>query len=258
MVEKEQKNNPLVSVIMPAYNAEDFIGQAIRSVLNQSISDFELLVIDDGSDDGTKAMVEAISQTDGRVRLLPNETNMGAGRSRNRGFDLCAGQYVALLDSDDYWEPAFLEKMLAKLRKTNADLVYCSYAMVDEQGSKVCNDFIVPEQTDFEHCMIRNVISCSSVLFARRTVDTYRFPTDLYHEDIALWFRMLREGCVARGVPEVLAAYRQRSGSKTSSKLKSAIRRWPIYRSYLGLSVPKSLWLMVQYGFYGLIKYKRR
>ncbi len=249
---------PLVSVVMPAYNAESFIEEAILSVLSQSITALELLVIDDGSSDGTVSLVESFCQKDSRVRLILNETNMGAAGSRNRGLDLCTGKYVALLDSDDYWKPGFLEKSIAKAEQTNAELVYCSYELVDEQGRKVCNDFIVPEQTDLEHSLIRNVISCSTVLIARRAVDTYRFPLGLYHEDIALWFRMLKEGCAARGIPEVLAAYRQRSGSKTSSKLKSAVRRWPIYRSYLGLSVPKSLWLMVQYGIYGLIKYKRK
>lgn len=249
--------NPLVTVIMPAYNAAGFIRQAIESVLCQTVSDLELLVIDDGSKDETRQIVEQLCNRDCRVHLLINEKNCGAGGTRNRGMDLSKSPYTALLDSDDYWKPQMLEKLIKCLEQTGADLAYCSYELVDEEGKKVCNDFIVPEETDFERSAVRNVISCSSVVFARSVVDRYRFPRDVYHEDIALWFQMLREGMVARGVTEVLATYRQRADSKTAGKLKSAMHRWSVYRKHLGLSVWKSAGFMVRYARYGLQKYKR-
>ena len=248
---------PLVTVIMPAYNAADFIREAIESVLCQTVSDLELLVIDDGSADDTPQIVEQICAKDPRVHLITNVRNLGAGGTRNRGLDLSSSPYTALLDSDDYWKPEMLQKLIERLEQTGADLAYCSYELVDEQGKKVCNDFIVPEDTDFERSAVRNVISCSSVVFSRSVVKKYRFPTNVYHEDIALWFRMLLDGMVARGVPEVLAGYRQRAGSKTSGKLKSACRRWTVYRKYLGLSIPKSISFMVRYAWYGAQKYKR-
>lgn len=250
-------NIPMVTVVMPAYNAADFIRQAIESVLRQTVTDLELLVIDDGSSDNTCDIVRALSQQDHRVRLLVNEKNLGAGGTRNRGLSLSESPYTALLDSDDYWEPELLQKLIGCIENNSADLAYCSYALVDEQNKKVCNDFIVPEETDFESSAVRNVISCSTVVLTRRVVEKYRFPENVYHEDIALWFKMLREGVVARGVPEVLAAYRQRAGSKTSGKLKSAALRWRVYRNYLGLPVVESAGFMVRYAWYGLQKYKR-
>lgn len=249
--------NPLVTVIMPAYNAAGFIQQAIESVLCQTVSDLELLVIDDGSADETRQTVEQLCARDCRVHLLINEKNRGAGGTRNRGLELSKSPYTALLDSDDYWHPRLLERLIGCLENTGADVSYCSYELVDEAGKKVCNDFIVPDKTDFEHCAVRNVLSCSSVVFARTVVDRYRFPANVYHEDIALWLQMLRDGIVARGVPEVLAAYRQRADSKTAGKLKSAVRRWSVYRGYLGLSVWKSAGFMARYALYGLQKYKR-
>lgn len=248
---------PMVTVIMPAYNAAAFIQQAIESVLGQTVSDLELLVIDDGSADNTCDIVRALSQKDQRVRLLVNEKNLGAGGTRNRGLSLSKSTYTALLDSDDCWKPQMLQKLIGCIEQTGADLAYCSYELVDEAGKKVCNDFIVPPKTDFESSAVRNVISCSSVVFTRSVVDRYRFPEDVYHEDIALWFKMLRDGIVANGVPEVLASYRQRSGSKTSGKLKTAVLRWSVYRKYLGLSVFKSAGFMIRYAWYGLRKYKR-
>lgn len=246
----------LVSVVMPACNCEKFIEEAVRSVLNQTVRDLELIVVDDGSTDATKTVVEKLAGEDPRVRLVVNEENMGVAKSRNHGLDLCCGTYTALLDSDDYWNEDFLEKMIGCAEQTRADIVYCSYELVDENGKKVCNDFMVPEQASYEYSLIRSVITCSTVLLTKDMVKRYRFPYDVYHEDIALWFRMLKEGAKACGVTQVLAAYRQRSGSRASNKVKSAIRRWAVYR-HLGIGVPKRLWLLLRYSIYGVIKYKR-
>ena len=257
MYKNEHNAEPLVSVIMPAYNAAPFIEEAILSVINQTVQDFELIVINDCSTDNTGNVVEAIADKDRRVRYFCNETNIGVAKTRNRGLDLFRGKYVALLDSDDYWESEFLEKMLRRAQETGADIVYCSYSLVDEQRENICDDFIVPLTTTFEDSIVRSVITCSTVLITAELARNNRFPTDIYHEDIAMWFRILREGGTARGVTEVLAAYRQRSGSRSSNKLKSAARRWPIYRKFLGMTLLQSVCAMIRYGYYGLIKYKR-
>lgn len=253
---EETKRAPLVSVIVPACNAEAFIEEAMTSVLEQTVSDLELIVIDDGSTDGTRTVIERIAGQDARVRVVINEENLGVAKSRNHGMDLSRGAYIALLDSDDYWDKDFLEKMIARGKQTNADIVYCSYALVDENGRRVCNDFLVPEQASYEYSLIRSVITCSTVLMTKQIAEKYRFPYDVYHEDIALWFRMLKEGARAFGVTEILAAYRQRDGSRSSGKFKSAIRRWSVYR-YLDICGPKCLWLMFRYSVLGLKKYKR-
>ena len=249
--------SPLVSVIMPAYNAERFVEEAINSVISQTLTDWELLVIDDCSTDDTQRIVAEFAEKDSRIQFLVNEANMGVAETRNKGLALCRGQYIALLDSDDYYKPDMLQKMVECATKTKADIVYCSYELVDEQGKKVCNDFVVPEQTDFEHSLVRSVITCSSVLIACELVKNNRFPTGLYHEDIALWFQLLRDGAKACGVTEVLAGYRQRSGSKSANKWKSAARRWTIYRKHLKMPMYKCFGYMVGYAYYGIIKYKR-
>ena len=164
---------------------------------------------------------------------------------------------MALLDSDDYWKPTLLEKMIARAEETTADIVYCSYEMVDEQGEKVCNDFVVPPETSFEESIVRSVITCSTVLMTSKLAKENRFPVNMYHEDIALWFQLLRDGAVARGVPEVLAAYRQRRNSRSADKLITACRRWPIYRKHLCLPFFRSIGVMIRYGYYGLIKFRR-
>ena len=252
-----QYTKPLVSVIMPAYNAEPFIAEAIGSVQAQTVSDWELIVLDDGSSDQTLAILSDFAEKDPRIRLFVNEENMGVARTRNRGLDLVQGKFIAFLDSDDYWKPHMLQTMLARAEETKADIIYCSYELVDEQGQKVCNDFIVPPATTFEESIVRSVITCSTVLTTAALLKNNRFPTNMYHEDIAMWFLILRDGAMARGVPEVLAAYRQRADSRSAGKLTSACRRWPIYRKHLGLPFLQCVKTMIRYGYYGMKKFKR-
>lgn len=257
MIMNMSNSKPLVSVIMPVYNTASYIEEAIRSVISQTVTDWELFVLDDCSNDKSFEIIKELAETDSRIYVIPNNVNMGVARTRNRGMDLCKGQYVAFLDSDDYWKPQMLENMIARAKETGADIIYCSYELVDEQGRKVCNDFIVPEATTFEESIVRSVITCSTVLITDQLAKDNRFPTNMYHEDIALWFQILRDGGTARGVPEVLAAYRQRSNSRSGEKVTSAIRRWAIYRKHLEMPIHKCIVAMIRYGYYGVLKYKR-
>ena len=253
----KQKKEPFVSVIMPSYNMEKYIEEAITSVINQTFVDWELLVVDDCSTDGTREIILKFAENDSRIKMIVNEVNMGVAKTRNHGIDCCNGKYVAFLDSDDYWHSRFLEKMVACAENKKADIVYCSYELVDEQKNKICNDFIVPEDTTFEKSIVRSVITCSTVLMTSETVKSNHFPTNMYHEDIALWFQLLRDGKIAKGVIDVLAAYRQRANSRSSDKIKGAARRWVVYRKHLKMPFFKSVITMFKYAYYGTKKFKR-
>jgi len=244
-------------VLMPAYNGEKYIEEAVRSVLSQSLSDWELILIDDYSQDRTWELAEKLAREDRRICLYRNRQNVGPARTRNRGLDLCRGDYVALLDCDDVWYPQKLEKQVALARETGADIVYCGYAIVDANGRRQCRDFTVPESTDVEATLVQSVISCSTALLDKRVTEQYRFPVDYYHEDLALWLRLLEDGMKAVGTPEILARYRIHRSSRACEKLKVARRRWELYRSMLGLSVKESAYYFLQYAREGIRKYQR-
>lgn len=250
--------NPCVTVLMPAYNAEGYIEQAIQSVIDQTFTDWELLVIDDCSTDGTAGIVGRMAGQDSRIRLLRNPENMGVAQTRNRGLDLSRGRYVALLDSDDLWYPEKLSKQVALAAATGAGIVYCSYALIDETGKKICDDFIVPQRTDFSSTLVTSVISCSTALLDRQALGQRRFPVGFYHEDYAFWLTLLRDGITAAGNTEVLGAYRLLSGSRASNKLRSAVNRWRIYRKHLKLPLAQSLRCWAGYAMGGLRKYKHK
>lgn len=251
----KRSREPLVSIIMPAYNAGSYIEEAVRSVIRQTMTDWELIVLDDGSGDETSAIVKRLAAEDSRITLAPNSENMGVAKTRNRGFDLCTGRYVALLDSDDVWHPDKLEKQLARMAQTDADLSYTSYAIVGADGKKIRGDYLVPEQTTFDDLLKTNVIGCSTVMLAAHIVKEHKFNTDFYHEDYVLWLQLLRSGCKAAGCTEVLVDWRYIQNSRSFNKQKAAKNRWKIYRTYLGLSLPKSIWLFANYGVSGLKKY---
>lgn len=248
---------PRVSVIIPAYEAAAYITKAIRSVQAQTVCDWELIVLDDGSKDDTVQTVAALAQEDPRIRLYPNETNMGVAKTRNRGIALCRGRYVAFLDSDDAWYPEKLQVQLDCLQRTGADLVCSAYAIVDAQGEKICRDYRVPERIDLPVLLKENVIGCSTVMLTGETAKKYRFPEAFYHEDYVLWLEMLRSGCKMAGVDRVLVDYYFHPDSKAGNKQNSAGKRWQIYRKYLGLSFVKSAWYFAHYALAGLRKYKK-
>lgn len=254
----ETSNVPVVSVIMPAYNAERFLEEAVRSVMAQTLTDWELLILDDCSTDGTAALAERLAAEDHRITVLRNEQNMGVARTRNRGFDLCRGSYVALIDSDDVWLPEKLERQTALLKKNGADFSYCSYAIIDADSNNVRPDYLVPAVTTFRSLLRENTIGCSTVLLSRDIVQHHRFETDFYHEDYVLWARLLKAGYRAAGCTEVLVNWRFIQNSRSFDKKKAAGNRWRIYRGYLKLPLRTSLWAFSGYAAASLKKYYRK
>lgn len=253
---REQAAAPVVSVILPAYNAEKFIKEAISSVVQQTLRDWELLVIDDCSSDATYDLAREI--TNPRIRVLKNEENIGVAATRNRGIELSRGQYVAFLDSDDAWQPEKLERQLERMAQADAQLCYSSYAIVGADGAKVKADYMVPESIDFEGLLKENVICCSSMLFRADVIRKIQLNTEFYHEDYILGLEILKNGYRAAGCREVLVNWRYLENSRSFDKRKSAQNRWRVYRDYFRLPLGKSIYLFCCYAAAGLRKYGSR
>lgn len=247
---------PLVSVIMPAYNAEKYIGEAIASVCAQTYENWNLLILDDGSADRTVEIAESYAQQDARIQVLRNPQNMGVARTRNRGFDLAQGEWIALLDSDDRWRAQKLEKQLALAVRSGSQLLYTSYALFAD-AERELTVYHVPESTDYRHLLNENVIGCSTVLLHRSVLEHFRFREDVYHEDYALWLAILRGGYTAAGCPEVLTDWRVSEQSRSFNKRAAAKNRWRIYRDVERLSLPRSACAFFSYAFHGVRKHGR-
>jgi glycosyltransferase involved in cell wall biosynthesis len=134
---KKNKKEPLVSILMPAYNSERYIETAIKSVLAQSYKDWELLIVDDGSEDETKEIINAFHNQDKRIRVISNKKRLGIPKSRNIGLRKSRGSLCCHLDSDDYIRKDAIKKMVKMFKKKNSALIYSKYSSVDERGKLI-------------------------------------------------------------------------------------------------------------------------
>lgn len=246
---------PLVTVIVPVYNVEQYLETAVHSVISQTFGDWEMLLMDDCGTDGSYVIARKLAEQDKRIRLIRNEENVGVAKTRDYGISLSRGSYVAFLDSDDLWHPRKLEQQLQKLQETGADLCYTSYAIIDSEGNKARGDYLVDDTVTYDQLLRENQIGCSTVLVKKEIVEKYNFSMGYYHEDYILWLRMLRDGVVAVGCREVLVNWRYISNSRSFNKIQSAQNRWRIYRDFLNIPLPKRLWYFVNYMFGGVWKY---
>ena len=245
----------LVSIIMPAYNAEKTLPQAVASVLEQTYQNFELIIIDDCSTDATVDLAQRFCQQDSRIRLLENGHNRGASSTRHRGVDQAQGCWIAFLDSDDAWAPDKLEKQMALQASTGADLVFTGSAFMDSEGSVKDWTLHVPPTISYRQLLKQNLISNSSVLVRKEEYLKCECLCDGLHEDFVCWLRMLRSGAQARGIDEPLLIYRLSPSSKSGNKLKAAKMNWRAYRS-AGLSLPAAVYYMGFYTVKSILKYR--
>lgn len=244
-----------VSIVMPAYNSQEYICASIDSVLSQTYEDWSLIVVDDGSTDNTFGLVSAYVLADPRISLIALHENAGVARARNVGIKNSQGRYIAFLDSDDLWEPEKLEKQIELITSSNADLVYCSYGLIDEQGRAAGKPFLVSPSTDFESMLKKNEIGCSAILVKAELLESIEFNPAFYHEDYLLCLNLLQKGAIAFGDSEVLMQYRRVVGSRSNNKAFAAINRWDIYRRGLKLGFTKSFCSFVSYAINGIIKH---
>lgn len=248
----------LITVIMPVYNAERFLEKSVESVLEQTHSNLELILIDDCSKDNSLLLAERYVKKDERIKVIRNEKNQGVAITRNSGIQVAKGEYIALLDSDDVWEKNKLEKQLQLIKKEQAEIVYCSYDFIDERGNQILHPFVVPEKTNFNQMLYANDIGCSTVLIKTDFFQKHLFQTTFYHEDYALWMEMLQDGAKAVGLSEVYVHYRKVTGSRSDNKINAAKQRWKIFREELNMPVWKCVWAFWNYTKNGIKKHYLR
>ena len=241
-----------VSVIMPAYNCEEYIERAIKSVLKQEVA-LELIIINDCSKDNVEQIINKYIK-DKRVVYVKNEENLGVAKTRNKGVSLAKGEYIAFLDSDDWWESRKLSKQLNALK--NSDCVMCSTAreIYTSEGETTGNIIKVPERITFKKMRYGNIINCSSVLIKKDIMSKYDMTYDEAHEDYITWLKILKKHGDCIGINEPLLKYRLSKGGKSRNKLKSAKMHYKSLR-YAGFSVFKSCIYFVTYAINGVIKH---
>ena len=184
---------PVVTVIMPSYNAERFIGEAIDSVIGQTVEDWELIVIDDGSTDRTLELLEEYRCRDERIRLVSQETNRGPAHARNVGLSQARGAFVAFIDSDDVWHAQKTATQVQTMERLHADISYTAYIRRRE-GDLSGSVVTVPPTVSYRAMLRRNFIACSSAMVRRATCGAVRMPAIRRRQDHGYWLALLRDG----------------------------------------------------------------
>lgn len=207
---------PLVSVLMPAFNSELYIAEAIESILNQTYSNFELIIFDDGSTDNTRAVIENYS--DSRIVKVLSDKNYGVVRARNEMIDLAKGQYIALMDADDIAEPTRFEKQVKSIERGDCDLCGSAQWVRDETTHQ-----LKTSKDNFTDADLRALLSvycglCNSAMMGKAEIfKQLKYDTKIStSEDYYLWIRMAAAGYRFQNLKERLITYR-RYQSQTSA-----------------------------------------
>lgn len=202
-----------ISVFMPCYNAQKYLGQAIESILAQTYPYFELIIVDDGSNDRSREMIAAYMEQDSRVKLFVNECNRGLVYTRNRGIELCRNEYVALMDADDVAPPGRLQTELEFL-ENNPDIgaIAGKYQLIDDSGCKITTQYPAAfTKSEVRAAMFfQNVIANGSVMYRNEIVKkgaiSYRADFGAM-EDYCFWCDFLKQSDIVN-LNEVLQFYR--------------------------------------------------
>lgn len=247
----------LVSVITPMYNGEKYIEKTINSVLKQTYPKWEMIIVDDGSEDSGAGIVEGYIKQDDRIRLI-KQPNAGSAAARNNALRNAGGQYISFLDSDDLWDNEFLETQIKFLKEKSASIVFSSYRRIDEKGQRKLKPYIVPSEVTYYDLLKTCSISCLTVVYDKDVVGEHFFKEELrsLRDDFAFWLQMLKRVKIAYGNKKVLASYRVFKNSTTGSKKKVIKPQFLVYYRVEKLGLVKSVYYLIWWAINGFLKYR--
>lgn len=243
----------LVSIVMPLYNCENYVTEAIQSVITQSYKNWELIVVDDCSTDRSHLIVQDLTNDESRIKLHTMPQNSGVASVRNFATKKAIGQYIAFLDCDDVWLPEKLEKQISMMQRDKVFLSYSAYSTIDENSS-VTGFFNVSKEVTYNDMLKSSTIGTLTMIYNVAELGKIYFK-NIGHEDYAMKLDLLKKIKFAQGITDVLASYRVTSYSLSRNKIKAARWQWKIYRDIEHLSLPKSIYYFINYAYYGLKKY---
>lgn len=247
-----------VSIIIPVYNAVKYIEETVNSVKRQTYENWELLLVDDGSTDGTIEKLHEIEEKDETGRIItcfPTEHGTAA-KARNYGLEKATGRYIAYLDADDIWHEDKLSRELDFMRRMQVAFMFTGYEFANEFGDGTGKIVRVPASLTYKEALQNTTIFTSTVMFDLQKIDKKLLVMpEIKSEDTATWYQILRKGYMAYGLDMNLVKYRRPAKSLSSNKLEAVRRIWNLYRKAEHLSIPYSIY---NFFFWAVRAVKRR
>lgn len=245
---------PAISVVIPIYNAVETLEATVASVRAQSRNDWELLLIDNMSTDGSRAIMVSLAAKDPRIRWLATPAQSGPGPARNLGISSAKGQFIAFLDADDQWHPRKLELQLMAMAQTGQPFSCTAYLRKDAiSGQKTVLG--VPASARRDDLLKTNTVACSTVIYDRHFFGPRAMPNLRRRQDFAFWLELLQLTPEVLGVNHVLMTYRVHPQSLSGQKARAAVDTWQMYQS-IGLSPLKAAWYFGNYAVRGLARHR--
>jgi teichuronic acid biosynthesis glycosyltransferase TuaG len=237
------------SILMPCYNDESTIAHSIESVLDQTYQNFELIILDDGSTDNSKNIINAFKQIDMRILTDSHPSNKGASFARNTSYTISSGQYLAFIDADDTWPKHKLQRYHDQFIKGH-DLIFSSYLRVAQNKTLTMK---LPNQIDYNQLLKSNFIALSTGSYDLSRIPFVPFEP-IGHEDYLMWltlFPTVKNPCA---LEEPLMCYHMNKNSLSANKFKAAKWTWDIYSKHLRLGLIRSLYYFFHYARLNILK----
>lgn len=235
---------------MPTYNCAKFIAESIDSIIAQTYTNWELIIVDDCSTDNTKEILIPYLQKYQNIHYTCLEKNGGPAVARTEALKQAKGEYVAFLDSDDLWYPQKLSKQISFMQENNFAFSCTGYEQMEENGTSKNIALIPPEKTDYSKMLrLADPIGNLTVIYNRNIVGNQQVPAIKKRNDFALWLQILHKVPICYGMPDILSKYRLRTKSVSSNKLKLIPFHWHLYHNIEKLSILKSCWYISCWAF---------
>jgi len=244
----------LISIITPTYNSLQFIKETIHSILIQTYQNWELLITDDCSTDGTWELLQKYQKQDERIKIFRLKKNFGPGVARNNSIKHAQGRFIAFCDSDDQWKPDKLEKQINFLIENNLAFTFSAYQKIDENGKKggIVN---VPENINYKHLLKTCPIGCLTAIYDTEKTGKVYMPEIRKRQDYGLWLKIFQIIGSTKGMNENLAYYRVLTNSVSSNKFVAAKYHYKVLREVGKVPPIKSWYYFLHYALNGFFKY---
>lgn len=244
----------LVSIIVPVYNAEKFIDETINTVLEQTYTNWELLLVNDCSTDNSVKLINKYLK-DKRIKLINNEVNSRAAITRNNGIKAAKGKYICFLDADDKWDKTKLEKQIKFMQEKQCAFSFTSYEFADENCIPNGKKVHVPDKISYKQALKNTTIWTSTVMFDMKKLSKEDiYMPNVKSEDTACWWSILKKIDYAYGLDDILSFYRRSSGTLSSNKFEAIKRIWNLYRNVEHLNIFKSVYCFVWYAVRAVLR----
>ena len=245
----------LVSIVTPCYNAASYIKQTIDSVLTQTYTDWELIIVDDCSTDDSAEIIKRYASRDNRIKYLKTDKPSGSpSMPRNIAIDNAKGEYIAFLDADDVWLPDKLEKQVSFMQDNNYSFTYSNYEKMNISGTRNNRVIIMPKVSSFWDVIETCTIPCLTAMLNKDLIGDTRFK-NTPKEDFVFWLDILKKGVKAYNVGGILALYRELQNSRSSNKIQMIENQWRVLRTVEGVKAPIAIYFMFKYLYNGMIKF---